>query len=186
MAASPFLWSSRPPTRQAATSRTLQCGKTGEVATTAFTVTAVGSITLVKTVGTDLNACATTSTLTVPTGTTVLYCYTITNHTGFDLQPSSITDDHFPIFYFSRGTIPPGHSLVIFGDYFLFGSPCGVSCGRTEPAAKATITANTTNTATVNAYAAGLQYQATASATVLVPALAPVAVAAGTTPTFTG
>ena len=52
------------------------------------------SIDLVKTVGTDPDSCATGSTLTgVPAGTTVYYCYTVTNTGAVDIATHDLVDD---------------------------------------------------------------------------------------------
>lgn len=194
-----------------------QCGETGDVAAIGFTVTERGSITLVKTVGTDPNTCATTTTLTVPTGTVVYYCYTITNHTNLTLRAVSIVDDHLPTpsyFINQDDLINPGGSLTTVG-YFAHPPPCGHTCGGIIPPPTATITADTTNVATATAVlpfyygSPDPTYEATASATVRIPAVptttaapppesvapetttsttppAPVAPVATTTPTFTG
>ncbi len=51
------------------------------------------AISLLKTVGTDMDACATTTDITVDEGTTVYYCYTVTNTGNVTLSTHALTDD---------------------------------------------------------------------------------------------
>ena len=52
-----------------------------------------GRIVLVKTVGTDADECASEREIVVPRGTTVYYCYTVTNETELTLSVHSLVDD---------------------------------------------------------------------------------------------
>jgi len=135
-----------------------------------FTVSAE-SISLVKTVGTTPGVCATTSTLSVTAGTTVYYCYTVTNNTTQKLGIHNLTDDKL-------GTILTGAPY----DLAPGASANTVALGKTV---SATATATVTNTATWIAYTdPGVPFSATASATVTVTAVP--AAAAAVTPSFTG
>lgn len=51
------------------------------------------AIVLTKTVGTDATSCATGSTISVPYGSTVYYCYTVTNTGNVTLTDHTLTDD---------------------------------------------------------------------------------------------
>ncbi len=145
------------------------------------TVALAQSISLVKTVGTTPGVCATTSTITVASGTTVYYCYTVTNNTNSALTSHSLTDDKL-------GTLL---SKVPF-NLAVGANVNTVTLGKTI---STVATATTTNTGTWTSYTdPGVPFTATASATVTVSApttttTAPVAapaVAAATTPQFTG
>jgi hypothetical protein len=57
------------------------------------TTSAANSISLAKTVGTDENACATGDSISVDAGTTVIYCYTVTNTGGATLTTHDLVDD---------------------------------------------------------------------------------------------
>ena len=133
------------------------------------------SISLVKTVGTTAGQCATTTTLSVVTGTTVYYCYTVTNNTQSTLVTHSLSDDKLGVLLTDVAQdVAPGASADT------------VTLGQSISAA---ITADTTNTATWTAKdQQGVPFTASASATVTVTTAppAPPAVAAGGTPNFTG
>ncbi|MEP0774761.1 MAG: immune inhibitor A, partial [Acidobacteriota bacterium] len=109
------------------------------------------SISLAKTVGTAPAVCATTDAITVPAGTTVYYCYEVTNTGNVTLNLHDLVDSELGTIFsgFSYSLIP-GASAYIVVD--------------------AVITTTTTNTATWTAYNAGPTNVATAedSATVTV------------------
>ena len=72
------------------------------------------AITLDKTVGTDVNTCATTDEITVVAGSTVAYCYTVTNTGNITLTLHDLTDSalgtiltNFPF------TLVPGASAFL-------------------------------------------------------------------------
>ena len=140
-----------------------------DVTVTACELSDVPSISLVKTVGTTAGECATTSTISVTAGTTVYYCYEVTNTGGVTLSLHDLTDDQLgPFFTGFNYVLAPGASTFIVTD--------GVVVNTTV-----------TNTATWTAYNAGPidVATATASATVNVTAPAPaiaLAKTVGTTP----
>ncbi|MBX3059499.1 MAG: proprotein convertase P-domain-containing protein [Anaerolineae bacterium] len=116
------------------------------------------AITLVKTVGTTPGVCATTTSITVESGTTVYYCYTVTNIGNVALGLHDLADDELGTLLNALPfNLLPGASVDT------------VAAGLTFTA---TITADTTNTATWTAYNAGPSdvATATASATVTVAA----------------
>jgi hypothetical protein len=132
------------------------------------------SISLVKTVGTAPGVCAATSSLSVTAGTTVYYCYTVTNNTTSTLATHSLTDDKLGVLLTDAAyDLAPGASANT------------VTLGQTV---SAPINATTTNTATWTAHtAAGIPFTATASATVTVTTpTTTAAVEATTSPKFTG
>jgi hypothetical protein len=135
----------------------------------------LGQITLVKTVGTDPEACAPDAQLVIPAGTTVYYCYTVTNGTDFALGTHSLADDHLgQVFSSLAYDLAPGASVDTVA--------AGVE-------ASAVIDESTTNTATWTATAdeqsaAPVVFDADAQATVTVEA--PAAAPADAAPTFTG
>ena len=140
---------------------------------TTITVALVESISLEKTVGTTAGECATTSSITVAAGTTVYYCYTVTNDTGSTLVSHSLSDDQL------------GDVLTDVAQDLAAGASANtVALGVT---ASAEIDETTTNTATWTAFNGeeGV-FSATATATVTVSPDAPPAVAAEEEPTFTG
>lgn len=61
--------------------------------TLTVTSTSTPAISVVKTVGTDPNVCATTDTIAVAAGTDVTYCYTVTNTGNVALTQHDLTDD---------------------------------------------------------------------------------------------
>lgn len=67
--------------------------RTGGPAADSPTTSAANAITLAKTVGTDENACATGDSVSVAAGTTVIYCYTVTNTGASTLTTHDLTDD---------------------------------------------------------------------------------------------
>ena len=136
-----------------------------------ITVAIPESISLVKTVGTTPGVCATTATLTVEAGTTVYYCYTVTNNTQSKLPIHSLTDDKLgAILTNAAYDLIPGTSVNT------------VTLGKTV---STTINATTKNTATWTAHTEpGVPFTATASATVTVTAKP--AVIAKATPALTG
>jgi len=123
-------------------------------ATDSATVNVVApSITLDKTVGVGPD-CATTSTLEVPAGTEVTYCYTVTNTGDLTLTVHDLVDDKL-------GDLLVGEALEL--------AP-GESYFITETA---TINADVTNTATWTASDGDFSVEATDSATVTVTGVQP-------------
>jgi hypothetical protein len=129
--------------------------------TTTAVIDPAPSITLVKTVGTGAGSCATTTTITVTTGTTVYYCYEVTNTGNITLSLHDLDDDQL-------GSIMAG--LVY--DLAPGASVDTVAAGLTI---SATIMTDTVNTAIWTAYNAGPTnvVTATASATVNVEEAGP-------------
>ncbi len=115
----------------------------------------VASIELVKTVGAVDGVCATTSSIIVPPGTTVYYCYTVTNTGNVTLNLHDLVDDQLgTIFSALNYALAPGASVNT------------VAAGLSIPAL---INVTTTNVATWTAYnTGGPSAQANASATVTV------------------
>ncbi len=111
----------------------------GPSATATATATVnVASIELVKTVGTDSAVCAATSNITVPAGTEVYYCYTVTNTGDVTLNLHDLDDSELGnIFMGLNYALGPGESVNT------------VAAGLTLPAV---ITVPTLNTATWTAY----------------------------------
>ena len=129
---------------------------------------------MAKTVGTAPGVCATTSDISVAAGTTVYYCYRVTNNTSSNLATHSLTDDKLGVLLTDvDAELAPGASADT------------VTLGQTVSTA---IDVTTTNTATWTAHtASGLPFTATASATVTVTTpTTTAAVAAATSPRFTG
>ncbi|MFN8017217.1 MAG: DUF4214 domain-containing protein [Acidimicrobiales bacterium] len=72
----------------------LPSGATTDVCTAPATTSAAGSsISLAKTVGTDAATCAAADRATVTVGTTVFYCYTVTNTGSVTVSVHSLQDD---------------------------------------------------------------------------------------------
>lgn len=70
------------------------------------------AITLDKTVGTTPAVCAGTSTIAVPPGTTVYYCYTVTNTGNVTLNLHDLTDDQLGVlFTLQPFALAPGASV---------------------------------------------------------------------------
>ncbi len=111
------------------------------------------SISLTKTVGTTSGVCAGTSNITVPQGTTVYYCFTVTNTGNVAFGLHTLTDSVLGnIFTGAAYNLAPGASVNT------------VQLGVSIPYVA---NANTTNVGTWTAYnATGGQAQATATATV--------------------
>lgn len=109
----------------------------------------LAEITLSKTVGTDPGVCATTDQIAVPNGTTVYYCFEVTNIGGVSLGLHDLVDSHL-------GTIL---------DDFAYALAPGASVFLVVPdVADATVTNTATWTATP---AAGEPVEASDSATVI-------------------
>ena len=114
------------------------------------------SISVSKTVGTTAGVCATTSAITVPQGSTVYYCYTVTNtgDTAFALH--DLVDDQL-------GTIFSGLSYVLAPGASVDTVTAGLNIS-------AVISVPTTNVGTWTAYNTvpgdGAQGQATATVNV--------------------
>src|SRR5690606_12013862 len=107
------------------------------------------NISLAKTVGTDPAGCASSDNISVPVGTEVVYCYTVTNTGNVTLTMNDLTDSEL-------GDLLTGHAHELLP---------GASFYIT---ATATIQEDTTNTATWTAYAAEQQASAVDTATVTV------------------
>jgi hypothetical protein len=142
----------------------------------------LGQISLVTTVGVDPDACASETEIAVPAGTTVYYCYTVTNDTDLTLDTHSLADDQLgDLFSDLAYDLAPGASVDTVA--------AGVE-------ASAVIAETTTNTGTWTAAAdvqgaAPVVFEAEAQATVTVTAEdAAVGSAAAepvvAAPTFTG
>lgn len=116
------------------------------------------AITLDKTVGEDAASCATTDSITVPAGgggTTVYYCYEVTNTGDVTLTTHSLVDSEF------------GAILTDFA--YDLGPGASVNTVQAGLVISANITATTVNTATWTAMdATGASASATDSATVTV------------------
>src|SRR5690606_12467544 len=96
----------------------------------------VPAITLSKTVGTEAGVCATESSINVPVGTEVTYCYEVTNTGTATLTSHDLVDSEL-------------------GDLFI-GDAFDLAPGQSHQfLATATITVDTTNTATWTAYSDG-------------------------------
>ncbi len=117
------------------------------------------AISVVKTVGTTSGVCATTSSITVAPGTTVYYCYTVTNTGTVTLNLHNLVDDQLgTIFSGLNYALTPGSSVNT------------VAAGVSIPAV---INTTTTNTATWTAFNTGQETasaQASATVTVADPA----------------
>ncbi len=117
--------------------------------------TADDGISLTKTVGTDPNTCATDSTITVNPGTTVYYCYTVTNTGSLPLDFHTLADDRLGEILTEAGfDLQPGASVDT------------VQLGVPAAEVSAVIDAATTNTAVWLAEGLTYEAEATASATV--------------------
>ena len=110
-------------------------------------------ISLVKTVGTTPGVCAATSSITVLAGTTVYYCYTVTNTGSVALNLHTLVDDPLGMIFSGLNyALAPGSSVNT------------VQAGLSIPAV---INATTTNVGTWTAYnTGGPTATATATATV--------------------
>jgi hypothetical protein len=127
-------------------------GGLSATATATATVNVAG-IEIVKTVGTDPGVCGTESSITVPAGTEVYYCYTVTNTGDVTLNLHDLVDDQLgTLFTGFAYALTPGSSVST------------VDAGLTIPAI---INAPTLNVATWTAYNAGAG-SATATATAFV------------------
>jgi subtilisin-like proprotein convertase family protein len=123
-------------------------------ATVNVTPLPVAAIEIVKTVGTEDGVCAATSEITVQSGTTVYYCYSVTNIGSIPLNVHDLEDDVLgEIFAGLNYALTPGSSVNT------------VAAGLTI---SATITGTTTNIATWTAYNAGPTDVATATASATV------------------
>ena len=115
------------------------------------------SISLKKTVWIDgyEPACGTESDIKVPTGTTVAYCYTVTNTGDIPLVMHSLSDDKLgQIFTDKAATLAPGQSVT------------SVALGES---ATATLSVDTINTATWTAQTADLPVSAAGNRALLRP-----------------
>jgi uncharacterized repeat protein (TIGR01451 family) len=122
-----------------------------------LTVAGTPAISLTKTVGTVSGTCAATSAISVPAGTTVYYCYTVTNTGNVPLGLHNLTDDQLGTMFAGLNyALLPGNSVDT------------VAAGLSIPAV---INVTTTNTATWTAYNVapgdGASAQATATVSVV-------------------
>ncbi len=115
---------------------------------------APAAISLVKTVGTAPGVCAATTSISVMPGTTVYYCYEVTNTGTLTLNLHDLADDQL-------GTIFTGLSYALTPG----ASVDTVAAGLSIPAV---VSADVTNTATWTAYNAGPVDVATAQASATV------------------
>jgi hypothetical protein len=120
------------------------------VLTTTAVVGLPSSISLVKTVGVEAGTCAATTTITVTAGTTVYYCYEVTNTGNITLSLHDLDDDQL-------GSLVAGLAY----DLAPGASVDTVAAGLTI---STTIMTDTVNTATWTAYNAGPTDVATAMA----------------------
>ena len=129
-------------TTNVATWTAAQSSTGGLTATATATATVnVASIEIVKTVGTDPGVCAATSNITVLAGTTVYYCYTVTNTGDVTLNLHDLSDDMLGTLFTGLAyALTPGSSVNT------------VAAGLTIPYVA---NAPTTNTATWTAYNTG-------------------------------
>ncbi|MGV8039660.1 MAG: hypothetical protein AB2L07_06140 [Thermoanaerobaculaceae bacterium] len=128
-------------------------------ASATVTVIDTPGVSLVKTVGTTNGVCATTSSISVTAGTTVYYCYEVTNTGNVTLSLHDLVDDRLgTIFTGLAYALTPGSSVNT------------VAAGLSIPAV---INVTTTNTATWTAYNAGPTNSTTAQASATVTALQP-------------
>jgi hypothetical protein len=75
-------------------------------------------LTLQKTVGIDAASCATTKNIVVKKGTTVVYCYTVTNNAPITLTTHSLDDSVLgPILTNESLLLPPGGMLTVTAAY---------------------------------------------------------------------
>ncbi len=115
------------------------------------------AIEIVKTVGTNPATCAATDEITVPAGTEVYYCYTVTNTGDVTLNLHDLDDSELGnIFTGFNYALAPGASVDT------------VTAGVT---ASAVITVDTTNTATWTGYNTGPTDVASAQASAIVNVL---------------
>ncbi|MEO1059306.1 MAG: NHL repeat-containing protein, partial [Actinomycetota bacterium] len=112
-------------------------------------------IALTKTVGTDPNVCGTESTIIVEPGTTVYYCYTVTNTGALPLDFHTLVDDRLGEILSEAGfDLQPGANVNT------------VQLGVPAETVSAVVDASVTNTAVW--LAEGLSYEAEATATATV------------------
>jgi hypothetical protein len=112
------------------------------------------SIELVKTVGSEAGVCAATTSISVPAGTEVTYCFEVTNNGDVTLVAHDLVDSELGVLLYGFAfELEPGASTTI--------------------TATATVDTGTVNHATWTAYgeADGVQAEASASAEVLVYAV---------------
>lgn len=155
-------------------------GRLGEFKPFSIVAAPAQNIVLLKTVGTDPATCATEREIIVTSGTTVYYCYTVTNNTDVVLDTHTLVDDKL-------GTL--------FSDLSYDLAPgARVDTVAAGVVASAVIEATTINGAVWTASAspvgaAPVVFEADAGAVVTVSAdttMAPVAGGVAATPTFTG
>lgn len=108
------------------------------------------AITFTKTVGTDPGACATTSNISVGYGSTVYYCYTVTNTGNVTLTGHTLTDDVLgtvlgPDFAYN---LAPSASAFVTASYVLTGTSV-TNTALWEASINSTVVATATASATV-------------------------------------
>lgn len=117
------------------------------------------AISLTKTVGTTAGVCAATSSITVAPGTTVYYCYTVTNTGTVTLNLHNLVDDQLgTIFSGLNYALTPGSSVNT------------VTAGLSIPAVINTTTINTATWTGFNTGQDTASAQASATVTVALPA----------------
>ncbi len=138
--------------------------------------TADDGISLTKTVGTDPNVCGASANITVEPGTTVYYCYTVTNTGSLPLAVHTLVDDRLgEILNDASFDLQPGSSVST------------VQLGVPSADVSAVVNANVTNEAVWLAEGLSYEAEATATATVTVgdppPTTTPPPTTAGPTTT---
>lgn len=121
---------------------------------------AAPAITLSKTVGTDPNVCAVTDVITVTTGTSVTYCYTVQNTGNLTLTEHDLTDSELgSILTGFAYDLAPGGSAVITATAMITKTTINTATwiayngSPTSPESAATTDSATVNVAIVTALA---------------------------------
>lgn len=133
-----------------------ELGSADAMASASVTVAPIETaVVLTKTVGTDPDVCATTSTIQTEPGTTVYYCYTVENTGNFVVNLHTLEDSAFGLLFDGLPLpLQPGDSInTVAIDGLTFSQ---------------TLTTTTVNTATWTAYNPGPVDAATATATATV------------------
>jgi hypothetical protein len=83
---------------------------------------------LEATVGTDPTICSLTQTITVPAGTAVTYCYTVTNNTSYTLTRHTLSDSYQNhVMVDQPYTLTPGASVALTRTLVVYGSQVNVA-----------------------------------------------------------